>query len=107
MRYFAGLTVEETAEALGLPTITVKREWLFQGMAAPGAVRQGGIMTPERWARISKFLRRPSKGAGRAVPVPRRGCGSDASLRVEVERLLAEPQDSWLKNPMEADPRRS
>ncbi len=27
MRYFAGLTVEETAEALGLPTITVKREW--------------------------------------------------------------------------------
>ena len=27
MRYFAGLAVEETAEALGLPTITVKREW--------------------------------------------------------------------------------
>ena len=27
MRYFAGFTVEETAEALGLPTITVKREW--------------------------------------------------------------------------------
>ena len=27
MRYFAGLTVEETSEALGLPTITVKREW--------------------------------------------------------------------------------
>jgi RNA polymerase sigma-70 factor, ECF subfamily len=27
LRYFAGFTVEETAEALGLPLITVKREW--------------------------------------------------------------------------------
>ena len=27
MRYFAGLTVEETAEALGISTATVKREW--------------------------------------------------------------------------------
>jgi len=28
MRYFGGLSVEETAEALGISTITVKREWL-------------------------------------------------------------------------------
>jgi RNA polymerase sigma factor (TIGR02999 family) len=28
MRYFGGLTVEETAETLGISTITVKREWL-------------------------------------------------------------------------------
>ena len=28
MRYFAGLTIEETAEALGVSEITVKREWL-------------------------------------------------------------------------------
>ena len=27
MRFFAGLTVEETAEALGISNVTVKREW--------------------------------------------------------------------------------
>lgn len=28
LRYFAGLSVEETAEVMGISTITVKREWL-------------------------------------------------------------------------------
>jgi RNA polymerase sigma factor (sigma-70 family) len=28
LRYFGGLSVEETAEALGVSGITVKREWL-------------------------------------------------------------------------------
>ena len=27
LRYFAGLSVEETAEAMGLPVRTVEREW--------------------------------------------------------------------------------
>jgi RNA polymerase sigma-70 factor, ECF subfamily len=27
MRFFGGLTVEETAEALGISPITVKRDW--------------------------------------------------------------------------------
>ncbi len=27
MRYFGGLTIEETAEALGVGTATVEREW--------------------------------------------------------------------------------
>jgi RNA polymerase sigma-70 factor (ECF subfamily) len=29
LRYFSGLTIEETAEALGISTATVKREWAF------------------------------------------------------------------------------
>jgi RNA polymerase sigma factor (TIGR02999 family) len=29
LRYFAGLTIEETAEALGLSPATVKRDWTF------------------------------------------------------------------------------
>ena len=29
LRYFAGLTIEETAKALGRSTATVKREWAF------------------------------------------------------------------------------
>ena len=27
MRYFGGLSIEETAEALGISTITVNRDW--------------------------------------------------------------------------------
>jgi len=43
MRYFAGLTIEETAEALGVPSITVKRDWaiakawLHRELAGQGA----------------------------------------------------------------------
>ena len=29
LRYFSGLTIEETAEALGISAATVKREWAF------------------------------------------------------------------------------
>ncbi|MCC6365607.1 MAG: sigma-70 family RNA polymerase sigma factor, partial [Bryobacterales bacterium] len=28
LRYFAGLTIEETAEVIGVSTPTVKRDWL-------------------------------------------------------------------------------
>jgi eukaryotic-like serine/threonine-protein kinase len=60
-------------------------------------------MTPERRARIKDVF----VAALEKAPEERPGfldgaCGVDTSLREEVERLLAEPQDSWLKNPMEA-----
>jgi RNA polymerase sigma factor (sigma-70 family) len=29
MRYFAGLTIDETAQALGMSTATVEREWVM------------------------------------------------------------------------------
>ena len=29
MRFFAGLTIEETAQALGISTATVEREWVI------------------------------------------------------------------------------
>jgi RNA polymerase sigma-70 factor, ECF subfamily len=41
LKFFAGLTIEETAEALGISTATVEREWviarawLYQRLAAP------------------------------------------------------------------------
>jgi RNA polymerase sigma factor (TIGR02999 family) len=43
LRFFAGLTIEETADALGISTATVEREWviakawLYQRLTAPGA----------------------------------------------------------------------
>jgi len=45
MRYFAGLTIDETAQALGTSTATVEREWviakawLFQRLSAWGGVK--------------------------------------------------------------------
>ena len=29
MRYFAGLTIDETAQALGISTASVEREWVI------------------------------------------------------------------------------
>ena len=36
LRYFAGLTMEQAADALGLPLRTVERNWAFARLAAPG-----------------------------------------------------------------------
>jgi RNA polymerase sigma-70 factor, ECF subfamily len=44
LRYFGGLTLEETAEVLNVSTITVKRDWIaarawLKGQVRPGAFR--------------------------------------------------------------------
>jgi RNA polymerase sigma factor (TIGR02999 family) len=44
MRYFAGMSVEEVAEALGIAAITVKREW---GRAKAWLYRELGGSTTE------------------------------------------------------------
>jgi RNA polymerase sigma factor (TIGR02999 family) len=43
LRYFGGLSIEETAEALGVSTITVKRDWLAARAWLKGQVRPGTI----------------------------------------------------------------
>jgi RNA polymerase sigma factor (TIGR02999 family) len=42
MRYFAGLTIEETAEALGLSTPTVKRDWVTARLFLARHIRSQG-----------------------------------------------------------------
>jgi len=50
-RYFGGLSLEETAEALGVSLATVKRELRFaRAWLAAGARRRGGVMSPCRSA---------------------------------------------------------
>jgi RNA polymerase sigma factor (TIGR02999 family) len=41
LRYFAGCSVEQTAEALGISTATVKREWAFARAWLYSAIRRG------------------------------------------------------------------
>jgi len=54
MRYFGGLTVEETAEALGISPRTVKREWAMARAWLQAEL--AAAMTPERWGRIKEVF---------------------------------------------------
>jgi len=43
LRYFGGLSIEETAEALGISLITVKRDWMAARAWLKGQVRPEGL----------------------------------------------------------------
>jgi RNA polymerase sigma-70 factor (ECF subfamily) len=47
MRYFGGLTVEETAEALGVSRDTVMRDWQFSRVWLRREIRRGATETDE------------------------------------------------------------
>ena len=43
LRYFGGLSVEDTAEALGVSDMTVKRDWMAARVWLKGQVRPEAI----------------------------------------------------------------
>ena len=103
MRYFGGLSIEETAEVLGVSVRTVKRDWTMAKLwlvrelkkgrgrgEGRGAREEGRGMSDERWRRIEEIChdaleRLPDDRAA----FVRDACAGDAALRVEVESLLA------------------
>ncbi len=48
LRYFAGLTVEQTSEVLGISTPTVKRQWRYARAWLCHEIRMGGSDSEER-----------------------------------------------------------
>lgn len=42
LRYFAGLTIEESAELLGISTPTAKRDWAYSRAWMMQRIREGG-----------------------------------------------------------------
>ncbi|MFN7995494.1 MAG: hypothetical protein U0Q18_17925 [Bryobacteraceae bacterium] len=59
-------------------------------------------MTPDHWARIKEIFGVAMEVSGDdRVRYLDDACGPDNLLRQEVERLLAAPQDSWLRGPAE------
>ena len=105
LRYFAGLSVEETGEVLGISPATVKRHWTFARAWLYRALERVGAAAPVRltgpggpW-RIRSSGRawmpcstRPSRS--RAIPRPRealiaREAGGDEAVAAEVRSLLA------------------
>ena len=71
LRYFGGLTVEETAEAIGISPATVKRQWaMARGVAEARDRLRGrrccgwGAVTPDQWERLKALF----NGALGSVP---------------------------------------
>jgi len=46
LRYFAGLTIEETAEVLDLSPTTVKRDWLTAKAMLARSIQSGPVAAP-------------------------------------------------------------
>ena len=95
MRYFGGLSIEETAEALGVSVRTVKRDWTMAKLWLRKSSRKPGIrshqMTPERWQQVEEIVHAAlSRGESERPAFLVHACAGDLALRREVESLLAQ-----------------
>ena len=89
LRFFGGLSVEETAEVLKVSPVTVMRDWSTARPGSTGKWVGEPAMDPERWKRVDELLH-----SALAVPADRRDeflrqeCAGDAELEQEVRSLL-------------------
>jgi RNA polymerase sigma factor (TIGR02999 family) len=68
MRFFAGLSTEETAEALKISTDTVTRDWKFAKAWLQRELKRGTPqMTPERWRQSKTYDRLSDQLSGHEV----------------------------------------
>ena len=102
LRFFGGLTIEETAEVLDVSPATVKRDWtwakawLYQQLSRPMSVE------PPDWTRVKAIF-----DAAVVLDVACRSayledaCGTDDLLRRHVEALLLahDRADRFLETP--------
>ena len=104
LRYFTGLSVEETAQALGVSPATVKREWRFrESLALWRNESRCPVARTESVGRLQELF----EGALAREGDARRSyleqeCGDDTVLRRQVERLLEADaaEDSMLESPV-------
>ncbi len=96
MRFFGGLTVQETAEALDVSPETVMRDWQFaKKWLQRELMRERRTLSADRFAEVERLyheatLRRPEERAAFLD----QACGGDDALRHEVESLLSLPTDA-------------
>ena len=116
LRYFGGLTVEETAEVVGVSPATVKRQWTLarvwlkralEGEPARTDLDEHRAVTPEQFARLKivfqEALDQPSDVRRAWL---REECGGDSALLREAESLLDtfETAGDFLEEPAQVDP---
>ena len=104
LRYFGGLTVEDTSEFLGISPATVKRSWSSARLwlQSGNEPRRGTHMTPEQWQRVRPILECALELEPESRPAyVDCACAGDEELRVEILSLLSEPKqsDSFLREP--------
>ena len=87
MRFFGGLSVEETASVLRVSTDTVMRDWRLAKVWLRREMRGLAPMTPERWKRTEELYH-----AARARPPEQRAaflaeaCAEDEALGARSNR---------------------
>ena len=102
MRFFGGLSVEETAAVLKVSPATVMGDWRLAKAWLKREMRGDRSHDPERWQRIEALYHQ----ARAAAPADRAAflaaaCADDDAMRREVESLLAESDsdDGFLAEP--------
>ena len=90
LRFFGGLTVEESAAALGISPATVKRHWaVARAWLQREITAWPSLMDAERWRRINDLfhaaLERDPGSRGAFID---EACAGDPALRTEVLELL-------------------
>ena len=89
LRFFGGLSIEETAEVLKISRNTAIRDWTMASISTARSARVR-IMKPERWQQISTvFQAALERMPGQQSAFLDKACAGDSSLRQEVESLIA------------------
>ena len=103
LRFFGGLSVDETAEVLHVSSITVMREWKTrQSLAVPRADRRHREWIPNAGTTSIELLQSAlDRPAAERDVFLRRACGGDQQLEDDVRSLLAahDRADSFLAAP--------
>ena len=87
LRYFAGLSAEETADAMGISQRTVERDWALAKAWLRTQLESERQMTPQRWSQIKECSSAARETAEpERAGLPRFGLRRRPELRADVER---------------------
>ena len=103
LRFFGGLTEEETAEVLSVSSRTIHRKWLAARTVPLSRALRLLPMTPERWIRAQElYFAATEREPGSRAAFLEEACRGDSELRKEVESLLStssETPSGFLESP--------
>ena len=91
LRFFAGLTVEETATVLNISPATVKRDWSMARAWLWRRIKRGEG-GKKQWEKIKELLGPHWNANSERAAFLQAACGTDMSLRQEVESLVQGPR---------------